>query len=347
MKKAVLIGITTGLIVIGMVSTLTSVKDASAQVYPSGMVAYWKLDETSGTNAADAFGRNNGILVNGPVWTSGIVGNALSFDGVDDYVNIPNSAGIAPGSFSIEAWVTADVNNKFQGIASTHYKDVLPNQWALGTQWDAPYNKFRFWLGTSTGSGIVIDSITQIITGTWYHVVATWDDSTRTGRLYVNGILENNATAVSGSFQGSYRPLVIGDFENLLRLWDGTIDEVAVYNRALSLEEIQRHYQNGLSGYGYPICPCEELTARLDKIEAELSIKNQEIDELKSWRQTIESWKITIDEFAEWTKVQISDIWTKLTQLQEEVTTEVAAIWQWLEDHIPPGLWQAIPGSRR
>ena len=56
---------------------------------PSGMVSYWNFDEGTGTTAYDAFGRNNGIFYNGPVWTTGKVGRALSFDGVDDYVQTP------------------------------------------------------------------------------------------------------------------------------------------------------------------------------------------------------------------------------------------------------------------
>ena len=58
------------------------------------MVSYWKLDESSGTTAYDSVDTNDGTLVNGPVWTTGAVDGALSFDGVNDYVEIPHSNGL-------------------------------------------------------------------------------------------------------------------------------------------------------------------------------------------------------------------------------------------------------------
>ena len=63
-----------------------------AQVYPEGMISYWKLDEGSGVITYDSVGTSDGILVNGPIWTTGQVNDALSFDGVDDYVDFDDHA---------------------------------------------------------------------------------------------------------------------------------------------------------------------------------------------------------------------------------------------------------------
>jgi hypothetical protein len=79
------------------------------QVYPEGMVSYWKLDEGSGTIATDSVGTNDGTLVNGPVWVSGQVNGALNFDGVDDYVLLPD-IDLVPSPFTICAWVNIQDN---------------------------------------------------------------------------------------------------------------------------------------------------------------------------------------------------------------------------------------------
>lgn len=58
---------------------------------PSGMISYWMLDESSGTNAEDSFDSNNGTLINGPAWTTGKVYGRLLFDGTNDYVQTPSN----------------------------------------------------------------------------------------------------------------------------------------------------------------------------------------------------------------------------------------------------------------
>ena len=75
---------------------------ALAQVPTAGLVAHWAFDGL----AADSVGTNNGTLVNGPTFTTGKIGQALSLDGVDDYVSVPESAGLdIRGSISISAWI--------------------------------------------------------------------------------------------------------------------------------------------------------------------------------------------------------------------------------------------------
>ena len=83
---------------------------ASPAVAASGLVAYWKFDEGSGTTVADSSGNGNtGTLVNGPLWTAGRVGNALFFDGIDDNVTVPDSTSLdLSSSFTLSAWVNPD-----------------------------------------------------------------------------------------------------------------------------------------------------------------------------------------------------------------------------------------------
>jgi hypothetical protein len=78
-----------------------------------GLIGHWMLDEVAGITAYDSAGTNDGTLVNGPVWTSGIIGGALDFDGLDDYVDVgdPIDGSLdfeAGDSFSISAWVKTE-----------------------------------------------------------------------------------------------------------------------------------------------------------------------------------------------------------------------------------------------
>src|SRR4030042_5737253 len=71
----------------------------------TGLVGYWNFDATSGTTALDSSGSNNtGTLINGPTWTTGKIDNALSFDGVDDYVSISGNSDLVSNQGTIGFW---------------------------------------------------------------------------------------------------------------------------------------------------------------------------------------------------------------------------------------------------
>src|SRR4030042_517061 len=86
----------------------------------SGLIGYWELDETSGTTAIDSSSNNNGTLTNGPAWVSGKINNALSFDGVDDFILVPDSNVLEGMSgLTISAWIkpTLTGTDDYQRIA--------------------------------------------------------------------------------------------------------------------------------------------------------------------------------------------------------------------------------------
>ena len=219
-----------------------------AQVYPTGMVSYWKFDEGSGTIASDSAGSNDGTLINGPVWTTGIVGGALSFDGVDDRVSISDDSSLKfTSAMTLEAWINTPLT---AGMANG------------GRIFDKSDSSF------SAGYALNVDSSGNIIFNTkgidwstvaysvitannWHHIVATYDGSAK--KIYVDGV-EKASEGTTGSISTSNDDLWIGYLHYSIttdRMFNGLIDEAAVYNGALTPEEIQQHYQNGLNGLGY------------------------------------------------------------------------------------------------
>jgi len=218
---------------------------------PSGMVSYWKFDDALGATAFDAFGINNGTLVNDPVWTAGQVGGALSFDGVDDYVKVLDSPSLnSLSQFTMEGW--------FYINDISDYRRILfrPGQYAYHIAFlFNPSGTVRFGSEASDGSYSELNSATAVTAGNWVHVAIIHDGSTK--KIYINGIQDANTESQSGFNNNVISDISLGMEEgNQAQQFYGKMDEIAIYDRALSASEIQQQYQNGLAGKGY----CEAYT---------------------------------------------------------------------------------------
>ncbi len=204
-------------------------------IYSAGL---WHFDEDSGTTVTDSSGNgntgtyygetfNDGTLKNGPQWVDGKFGKALSFDGVDDYVDCGNDSSLnLDNEVTVEAWIKPiAVPSSGEGLAS---KADL----SYGLTY---YGNGQVYFYTYSGSHF---STTSLPTGEWSHVVGTYDGTTR--RLYVNGVLkdEDNDPGLSLSSSAKFK---IGYYSGY---FNGLIDEVRIYNRALSEAEIKAIYQN-------------------------------------------------------------------------------------------------------
>ena len=237
--------------------TLDSIDACNNPDAPEGMISYWGFKEGSGTTAADSYDANPGTLVNGPVWTTGKVNGALSFDGVDDYVQVPHSASLSPtNTITMEAWIYP----KKLLISSYESHEFFVSKG--GT------SGYALWYWDGTSKYIVIDVYGKsrrylnlhrefFALNQWNHLVGVYDGQNIIG--YVNGVEKGRKYVGTDSIGStSYYPLIFGAASTYPGSpFNGMIDEVAIYNRALSAEEIQQHYQNGLAGKGY----CEVITS--------------------------------------------------------------------------------------
>src|SRR3989344_4461946 len=218
------------------------VSDVHAQDITSGLVGHWKFDEISGTTAADSSGNNNtGTLTNGPTWATGKINNALSFDGTDDYINLGNM-NVSGSGITIAAWVKADtfsssIDTRF--ISKANSTNEQSHYWMLG-QTNSGGDKLRFRLKAGGSTQTLIASSGDLPINTWFHAIATYDGSTM--RLYKDGI-EVGSVAKSGTIDiDATVPANIGRNPDGSNHTDGAMDDVRIYNRALTASDIQALY---------------------------------------------------------------------------------------------------------
>ncbi len=218
--------------VFGLVLILTSVSDAA----DPNLIGWWKLDETSGLTAADSsvFG-NDGTLPNmaGNEWTNGTVGGALEFDGTDDYVSVPNSSSLQlTSALTMAGWIKANSWGSGTDVDIIARKgEDNPNNYQLSIA----DGLATLYLDDGDGSGYRGDTLLN--TGQWYHVAATWDGTTV--RVYVDGVLDNDPPDLHGNnISTDTRAFYIGGRSGA-DLLNGILDDIRIYNRALSEAEIK------------------------------------------------------------------------------------------------------------
>ncbi len=208
---------------------------SSSSLSSLGLVAFWKFDEGSGTTAYDSSGNgNNGILTNGPVFTAGRSGNGLRFDGLNDYVIVADSPSLRPNNFTIEAWIMPPA---FVGhVLGKEYGSTSDNSYVV---WISAANVLS---AHSSPGGFVSYPTLQL--NSWYHVAYVKDGTAV--RFYINGT-QVTSTTMSLIVNYDASNLFIGaDDNDNNEIGDGTfngiIDEVRIYNRALQSAEIANSY---------------------------------------------------------------------------------------------------------
>jgi prepilin-type N-terminal cleavage/methylation domain-containing protein len=202
--------------------------DLNLAPFVGGLVGYWSFDEGSGTTANDYSGYgNNGTLVNGPTWTTGKVGGALSFDGVDD--KITGGSINVPTKMTIMGWIKKNT--------STDQKSFFSNRGGGTVYFGLSFTKVFLYDGIGSPKAIYSND-NAVSLGQWQHVTATSDGVVV--KFYVNGNLVYNTnqirTGTTGTFGIGWDPNIGTEY------WDGLIDDLRIYNRALSDAEIQAIY---------------------------------------------------------------------------------------------------------
>jgi Concanavalin A-like lectin/glucanases superfamily/Regulator of chromosome condensation (RCC1) repeat/Chitobiase/beta-hexosaminidase C-terminal domain/Putative Ig domain/Glucodextranase, domain B/Putative binding domain, N-terminal/Viral BACON domain len=223
-------------------------ESAIGQDQPSG---YWRLDDLNTDVAADRGGQGLAGTYNG-TYTQGVaspIANgdpAASFDG--GYIRVPYQPALDPngGSFSLEAWVR--VSAPISGIVAgsyTVYDGEYPYGYAIRLA--AGHAQFR---GDDLDTIVTVDSSRLLTDGAWHHLVATLAESGEV-KLFVDGVLEGTAATPEPFWSADFG--IGGAFDGSRDLVSASIDEVAIYGQALSLQQVQAHYaaqHDSLAGAG-------------------------------------------------------------------------------------------------
>ncbi|MBI3417875.1 MAG: putative Ig domain-containing protein [Verrucomicrobia bacterium] len=217
--------------------------------FVEGLVGHWSFDEGQGIIARDWSGsRNDGVLKAGVNWAEGWIGKALEFNWrFDSFVQVPSSASLNVSTgLSICAWIKSSNTDGAHVIVSKW--DDTARQWSYIFQEDSDSGMLRIELSKNINHDLVaLGGSRPILLGQWMHVATTYDAATGVVRLFVNGDLDSEATSSGGPIQPCLANLQIGAIgtQNTGGVFEGLIDEVALFNRALPPEEIQKLYRQG------------------------------------------------------------------------------------------------------
>jgi hypothetical protein len=211
------------------------------------LLLYMPFEEGSGTETKDwSDNKNDGILENSPSWTTGKYGNAIDFDGSDDYINISKvSNEFNPYSGTITAWINSiDAASPFEYIFDIN-GNTSGNYISLRFRSDG-YSRWDFTYRANGNSEILEIAPELINKNQWEFITFTWDLTDDKVILYLNGITMGESNSLQ-TWVGSINSAIIGADTSGSNSFNGTIDEVHIYNRSLSQREIIDIMQSGLS----------------------------------------------------------------------------------------------------
>jgi uncharacterized repeat protein (TIGR01451 family) len=232
---------------------------------PDDIIAYWKLDEADGTSGYDdAFDGHDGVCAaNCPVSLAGQIDGAQAFNGQDMGIDAPADVAFdwgADDSFTIEFWMSkGSTIAGNQVIVGRDDKPASLLHWWVGLQNVGGQGRAGFTVIDTGGAANSIRGTTDLTDGNWHHVAAVHDGAGNQLRLYVDGQLQawTSASYVSG-FDSATATVSLGWLNRAGSSgypYEGVLDEVAIYGRALSVAEIQAHYAQNGNGPGYCTSP--------------------------------------------------------------------------------------------
>lgn len=208
-----------------------STNGVNPAVPTTGLVSYYKLDETTGTTATDSFGANNGTNTSITLGTAGKLGNAYSFNGTTGYVSLGNPTAFQISTGAISVWVkTAGAGASYRGIV---VKQLAYSIFAIDN-----IIGFYSW-GSPAGNKVTTFNVSD---NQWHHIVLNFGVGTNNTTLYIDGVMKLKTT---NGVSAQTAAMTIGSGGGSSQLFSGLIDETSIYSRNLTSNEILLMYNSG------------------------------------------------------------------------------------------------------
>ena len=221
---------------IALVVAMTLLIPATTQA-TTGPIGHWKLDKTSGTTVPDSAGSITGSFQGNPVWvTDDVRGRAVELDGSGDAVRLVNGSALNPQLITVMAWIKTPASSTNATQIFSKDDSIAPRErvWQFRV---AGSNRLNFIVFDTLGTPVTATGVKDLGDNQWHHVTGTWDGTTI--KVYVDGVLDGSV-AHSGSLQtGQTNDAFIGrSGTSSPGYFEGRIDDVRLYDRALSIQEI-------------------------------------------------------------------------------------------------------------
>lgn len=229
----------------------------------TNLAAWWSLNETSGTRN-DSHGTNHLTVGGSTSYAAGLVGNAVDLEAATlDYLSVADNASMSMGGtdFTIAGWVRLESKPAVVQTVIARYSNATAAQREYIVRYATGADRFQFYIVTYTGGvpgvGTTLslaqaDTFGAVSTATWYFVACKYVLASRINYISINGGAWNAsaAHAVGQSMADTATLTAVGAYSDPLFHWDGLLDELCVYRRAVTDDEITWLY-NGGAGRAY------------------------------------------------------------------------------------------------
>ncbi len=205
-----------------------------------GLLAHWKMDEGTGSTAADSVGGHHGTLT-GPGWATGQIDGASSFDGSNDFIDVPHDEGLwLTGELTFTAWINAA---SFGSGNQTIISKDTPGNGASNYWFGTWQNELVFGFFASGAFRTVQTTGLGLLPNVWYLLAASFDNATDEVLLYVNGTLLKTGSIAFEPTTETANLWLGKSVDN--EYWPGRLDDVRIYDRALHASEVSALFTGG------------------------------------------------------------------------------------------------------